>query len=544
MRNESGLSLEKGAVRKNWGGRFPIALGYPNHYSLAMSNLGFQTIYHLLNRDVRVVAERFYLPEKLEAGSQSGAGSRAFEPLLTQESRRPVAETGALIFSISFERDYLNLVTLLQQAGLAPLAKDRDEKQPLVLVGGVTSFINPLPLFPLVDGFLLGEGESQIPVLIETLLEHQSLDRKRLLKELGRVPGFLLADFPVRQTITLPRAEVDSFVPRTFVAGSGAQVFTDTLLVEVNRGCPRGCRFCAAGFVYRPFRNRSLDCLKEAIKAGAEFGFKKVGLVGSALGDYPDLKKLCSWLVEEELSFSFSSLRIDTIDDCLLELLQAGGVKSITIAPEAGSERLRLALRKGLSEEVILAQAARVAAAGIGRLKLYFLIGLPQETEADLEAIVELVKKIKKVMLAARSRRQLNIALNVSINPFVPKPHTPMQWAPFAPLNELKKKQKFLARELRRPGGVEVEMESPVNAAWQALLSRGGPELAPVLIDLASHSSGQTRYLKKILAENTEKLAALDPSHPLPWDFIPQTTPRDFLLREYRKVSELDRYLD
>ena len=520
-KEESCFGLEKGAIRKDWGGRYPIALGYPNSYSLALSNLGFQAIYHLLNRDPRIVAERFYLE-----ASASG-------PLLTQESRRPVSETGVLIFSISFERDYLNLVTLLMQAGLPPLAKDRDADYPLVLVGGVTTFINPLPLFPLVDGFLLGEGESQVPIFVETLVENQYLDRRNLLAKLAQVPGFLLADYPVRQTIALPRAEINSFVPRTFVAGVGTQVFADSLLVEVNRGCPRGCRFCAAGFVYRPFRNRSLGCLKEAIRAGSALGLKRVGLVGSALGDYPDLKSLCSWLVEEGLSFSFSSLRIDTIDDHLLELLQAGGVKSITIAPEAGSERLRQALRKGLSEEVILAQAARMAAAGIGRLKLYFLIGLPGETMADLEAIVDLVEKIKKVMLDARSRRQLNIALNVSINPFIPKPHTPLQWARFAPLDELKKKEKFLARELRRPGGIEIEMESPVNAGWQALLSRGGPELAPILIDLATHPGGQARYLKKILSENTEKLAALDPTQPLPWDFILQTTSRDYLLREY-----------
>ncbi|MEA3348709.1 MAG: radical SAM protein, partial [Pseudomonadota bacterium] len=319
-----------------------------------------------------------------------------------------------------------------------------------------------------------------------------------------------------------------------FVAGAGTQVFADTLLVEVNRGCPRGCRFCAAGFVYRPFRNRSLDCVKQAIQNGVGLNLKKIGLVGSALGDYPDLKSLCAWLVEEGLSFSFSSLRVDTIDDHLLELLQAGGVKSITIAPEAGSERLRQALRKGLSEEVILAQAARMAAAGIGRLKLYFLIGLPGETMADLAAIVDLVGKIKKVMLNARSRRQLNIALNVSINPFIPKAHTPMQWASFASLDELKKKQKFLARELRRPGGIEVEMESPVNAGWQALLSRGGPELAPILIDLATHFGGQARHLKKILSENSEKLAALNPAQPLPWDFISQITSPDYLLCEYR----------
>ncbi|MBN2809303.1 MAG: radical SAM protein [Deltaproteobacteria bacterium] len=535
MHREEIFAPEKGALRKNWGGRLPLALGYPNHYSLAMSNLGFQTVYHLLNRDARVVAERFYLPEKGASGSVPGSEGCSSAPLLTQESRRPVAETRALIFSVSFERDYVSLAALLQMAGLALLAKERNQEQPLVLVGGVTSFINPLPLFPLVDGFLLGEGESQIPIFIETMLAHQHLERDGLLEALSRVPGFLPATYPVRQAITLPRAEVDKFVPRTFVAGAGSQVFGDTLLVEVNRGCPRGCRFCAAGFVYRPFRNRSLECLKAAVRAGIdEFGFNRVGLVGSALGDYPELKELCAWLVQQELQFTFSSLRIDTLDDGLLELLQAGGVKSITIAPEAGSERLRRALRKGLSEAVILAQAERVARAGIGRLKLYFLIGLPEETAADLEAIVELVKKIKQVMLAARSRPQLNIALNVSINPFIPKPHTPLQWAPLAPLAELQKKEKFLARELRRPGGIEIEMESPVSAAWQTLLSRGGPELAQLLIELVNHGGGQSRFLKKVLAEKVDELGPLDPDQPLPWDFIGQSTGRDFLLYEHR----------
>jgi len=210
--------------------------------------------------------------------------------------------------------------------------------------------------------------------------------------------------------------------------------------------------------------------VKEAIKSGvSQFNFRRVGLVGSALGDYPDLHELCAWLTETGLSFSFSSIRIDAIDDRLLDLMIAGGVKSITIAPEAGSESLRRALHKNLSHEVILSQAARVAAAGIGRLKLYFLIGLPGERESDLVAIVELVKEIRQVMLAARKIKQLNIALSVSINPFVPKPQTPMQWSAFAPVKELKKRQKFLLKELSRIGGVNIEMESPVSAAWKTI---------------------------------------------------------------------------
>ena len=530
MRKESNLSLEKGAFHKDWGGRFPIALGYPNHYALAMSNLGFQTIYYLLNQDPRIVAERFYLDD-------AGRLNKVF-PLLTQESCRPVTDARIIIFSVSFERDYVNLVTQLKQAGLPALAKDRDENHPLVLAGGVTTFINPLPLFPFVDGFLLGEGETQIPVFAETLLAAQDLDRSSLLSRLTRVPGFIRSEFPGAGGVALPRALSAELVPRTFVAAHGDGIFSDTLLLEVNRGCPRGCRFCAAGFVYRPFRNHPLEALKKSIKEGlAEFGFKRVGLVGSALGDHPELKKLCRWLIAEGLSFSFSSIRIDAIDDQLLALMLAGGVKSITIAPEAGSESLRRALRKNLTRELILAQAARVAQAGIGRLKLYFLMGLPGEKESDLTAIVELVKDIRQVMLDKRKLKQLNIALSVSLNPFVPKPQTPMQWAPFAPVKELKRKQKFLLKELNRIGGINVEMESPVNAAWQALLSRGGPELTSYLLELAAQPDDCGRRIKELVAENRAGLEALDfaSAAALPWDFLEHSTDSAYLKKEFGK---------
>ena len=515
---------ERGVVVKDWGGRFPVALGYPNTYSVGMSNLGFQSVYQLLNRDSCIVAERFFLDGEV-------AGGR----LRTIESRRPVNAAGLIVFSVSFEYDYVNLAAMLIRAGLEPLAADRNENDPPVLVGGVVSFINPRPLFPLVDGFLTGEAEAQAAVLGDVLARNSGVDRDRLLAELASVPGFFSPAKPETGRVVPPRARVDDFVPVNFITSPRSRVFPGTLLVEVNRGCPRGCRFCAAGFVYRPFRNRRLEVLQAAIRRGiGQSGFHRVGLVGSALGDFPELKSLCAWLVAEGLEFAFSSLRVDVLDEELLELLREGGVRTITIAPEAGSERLRRVLRKNLDEELILERAALVAAAGIGHLKLYFLFGLPGETMADIEAIVELVKEIRRVMLEARCRPQLNISLSVSLNPFIPKPHTPLQWAPFAELDELKRKEAFLTRELRRCGGVEIECENRFQAAWQALLSRGGEELAPAIMELAAETGGRARRIRALVREHREKLKARDLTSELPWAFIEQATPVDFLRREYR----------
>ncbi len=529
---------EQGAIVKEWGGRYPVVLGYPNVYPVAMANLGFQAIYSLLNADDRVVAERFVLDPAAVPAS----------PLRTLESGRLLPEARVIIFSVSFESDYLHVVRMLRQAGLEPLAADRGDSDPLVLAGGVATLINPLPLLPFVDAFLLGEGEVQIPPLLDCLREREGAEKKTTLAGLRALPGVMVPAFDCPVPDGIPEREVDiavcgdldAFVPRSTVtpAGAGRRTLVADYLLEINRGCPRGCHFCAAGFVYRPFRNRSLACLQAVMGEAVAAGYRHFGLVGSALGDFPALKDLCRWLLARRVAFSPASLRADCLDEELAALLRAGGARSLTIAPEAGSLRLRRLVNKTLTEEQMLTAARLAASQEIYQLKLYFLYGLPGEEASDLEALVALVGRLRREMLAARRSRQASVRLTVSINPFIPKPHTPMQWFPFAPLPDLRRRQSFLRRELGKIGNVRVEMESLTAAAWQAILSRGGPRTGLLLLRLAA-AGPDRRRLRLLVRENLPLLAARVPGESLPWSFMRYPVTVDRLRTIQEKISEI-----
>ncbi len=528
--------FERGAIVKDWGGRYPVALGYPNHYPVAMGNLGFLSMYAILNAHPRVVAERFFLPPADKGKDQ---------PVLTLESGRPLRDVRLILFSISFERDYLHVLELLRRSGLAVPAKNRRPSDPLVMAGGVATFINPLPLSPFVDAFLLGEGEEQVPRVMELLLAGRQLEKPELLSSLAAVPGvYLPGGEDGKSAGKIPPVEIphcsdlDRFVPASVVTTSGSpNPLSASYLVEVNRGCPRGCRFCAAGFVYRPFRNRSLSRFQSTFTAALASGYRHFGLVGSALGDYPQLKELCSWLVRQEAAFSPASLRVDCLDAELLELLLAGGAKTLTVAPEAGSSRLRRLIHKQLDEEQILTAARLAAAAGIYQLKLYFLMGLPTEEREDLEAICRLVGRIRTVMLDHRQSRRKSVQLTVSVNPFIPKPHTPMQWAPFAGLQTLQTRQKYLLKLLRSLGGVKVEMENARDAAWQALLSRGDWQTGRLLQAMVEDPGAQRRLMREAIKSADRSFSFRSLSSPLPWSFLQHATPAAVLMDMGRHFS-------
>jgi radical SAM superfamily enzyme YgiQ (UPF0313 family) len=551
-RSQQWLADETGTITKDWGGKIPIALVYPNRYFLGMSNLGFQTVYHRLNRLPNVVCERVFLPESEDmAAANSGTGP------LSVETQRPLADFQIVAFSVAFENDYANLVHLLQLGKLNPQSSRRHQHEPLVVAGGVATFLNPEPIAPFIDIFLLGEAENLLDEFINTWQELQQNDASReeqLTYIAERVSGAYapslfsvendghgrLTSFEPR--IDIPRkipvraAAIDGEVPLTSLISTPHTEFADTTLVEIGRGCGRGCRFCAAGFVYRPVRyQRGNEVVQTALE-----GFQpdsKVGLLSSAVSDHPDIDAICLQLRQAGARLSVSSLRADSVTPAMLEALYESGLQTVAIAPEAGSERLRQAINKDLTEEQILSAVSAIIGAGILNLRLYFMVGLPTETEEDVAAIIQLVKSIKHQQLViARGKKRLG-TLTLSVNSFVPKPFTPFQWVPFFDLSVLKNRIKKIKRALGRVANVRVHADVPRWAYIQALLSRGDRRLAPLLTTVSKNGGNWPKAIKTVnINPDFYVYRERDREELFPWDFIDHGVSKDYLWHEYQQA--------
>jgi len=531
------LNAEIGTIRKREAA-VRVALVYPNHYAPAMSNLGFQTVYRLVNRIEPVSCERVFLPES------------ASDDPASLESAAPLQNFDVVAFSISFENDYPNVLRILQQAGIPLQSVERSAGHPLVIAGGVACMLNPEPLAPFCDAFLLGEAETMLADFFAILAEFGSkagVDRRALLRTCARrVPGYspdgTLSDFE-------PVADVPATVERTYLQNLDAvstcsavvtphTTFDRTFLIEVGRGCPHGCRFCSAGFVYRPPRFRPLSQLQRCMLQGSQTT-DRIGLVGAAVSDLPAIRELCGQALENQVRLSFSSLRADALDAALLEVLRRSRVKTATIAPDAGSERLRRVINKGIDEETILRAVEILVTEGIPNLKLYFMVGLPTETEADVQAIVELSKRIKHTFLrVSRDRRRIG-EITLSLNCFVPKPVTPFQWVAMNDGAMLKQKLRQVREGLKKTANVRVHADVPRWANLQALLSRGDRRVADIL--LLAHSNGwnwpqtfkETPHNPHFYIGRTRP-----PEEIFPWDFIDHGVTKSFLLKEYRKALQ------
>ncbi|MBI2865055.1 MAG: radical SAM protein [Chloroflexi bacterium] len=479
-------------IIKDWGGRLPIALAYPNSYYLGMSSLGYQTVYGMLNGFPEVVCERLFLegvsgprhgdrPERNRRPRSDMVSEAGARHALSLESQREVREFAVVAFSISFELDYFNVVEMLRRSGIPLLARDRGEGDPLVMAGGPCVFANPAPIVPFFDFLVVGEGEPVIPALVVTLHATRHEKRAVVLAELAKLPGIYVGGLSAEPVRRVWARDLDSFATTSVVYSSETEL-GDMHLVEIARGCGRACRFCLAGYAFRPVRYRSVQSILSAAEAG--FGFRRrVGLVAAATSDHPEIDELATGLRRMGVSIAVSSLRLNPLSESLLRALVEGGTRTITFAPEAGSERLRGLINKQVAEDDVFRGVEMAAGLGAKQLKLYFMVGLPTETDDDVQEIVDLTLSCKERF--ERKRRGGRFTVNVT--PFVPKAGTPFQWEPVAAPEDIRRRLTTIQAGLRR-AGIEVRAESVDWGVVQAVLSRGDHRLAGVLASMPDSS--------------------------------------------------------
>ena len=545
------LAKERGAVKKDWGGKISVALIYPNYYRIGMSNLGFQSVYGILNENPAIVAERVFLPEQEELLLYR----RTNNTLLSVESQAPLQKFDFLAFSLSFQNDYPNVLTILDLSKIPLMCKDRAENYPLIIAGGVTTFMNPEPLASFIDCFLIGEGEVIVKKFFDAYLDFQlsTVNKEETLRVLGSVvegvycPSFYKVTYREDGSIGSFDTLISSIPSRVKavkqVAFNGplcqskiitpSTEFSDTILVELNRGCGAGCRFCAAGYVYRPPRIIEEKNIFSSFESILDEN-TRVGLVSPSATDVPWIERLTSTILERGGDFSVSSFRADSLTTDLLKNIKKSSQKTLTFAPEAGSERLRMAINKKLTTEEILEAIIRIARTGFFHIKLYFIIGLPTETREDVKDIIGLVKSIRHHLIKESKGRKRVGRIRLSINCLVPKPFTPFQWFPMDTVDSLKEKQKIIKGALSDVGGVEVSFDVPKWAYVQTLLSMGDRRVGRML--LTTHTNkGDWKATFRSSDVNPDFFVyrPKDLNEQLPWDFIDHGIKKSYLKEEY-----------
>ena len=479
-----------------------VALIFPDVYDLGMSNLGLAILYDLLNRREDVLAERVYTPWPDMEAKMREAGL----PLYALESRRELRDFDLLGFSLPYEQLYTNVLTVLDMAHIPLLSVERDESYPLVCAGGNAVF-NPEPMADFIDFFVMGEGEDVIIEIIQAMREVEHADRETQLRRLARIPGVYAPRF-YSFSYYEPDGTISNIEP--LVEEAERQVvkritplmpppvtrfvvpFVDVVFnrasIEIQRGCTRGCRFCQAGMVFRPVRERSLEELLETVdKIMADTGHEEIGLLSLSSSDYtqigPLVKAISEKYGDQALNISLPSLRIESFSADLLEMLQGSRKSSFTFAPEAATDRMRQVINKYISTEDLLQTAEEVYSRGWRLIKLYFMIGQPMETDEDVIAIARLAKQVVAI---GRKYHGGKARVRVGVSTFVPKPHTPFQWATLAPLEEIRRKQNLMKQEFGAKGsglarGVIFDWNEPEESLMEAFLARGDRRLGAVI---------------------------------------------------------------
>ncbi|MBN1328646.1 MAG: radical SAM protein [Candidatus Heimdallarchaeota archaeon] len=504
---------EINAVKKDLSTiKLKIAFCYPNIYRAGMASLGLQLIYQLWNSYEEVACERSFLPIK-----------EIVEPY-TLESDRPLREMDVIAFTMQYEDDYTNILRILERSHIPLETKERDERHPLIIAGGPCAQSNPVPMAPFMDAFMVGDLEPVNDQLIkEGLLEQTS--RENRLKTLDSFDWIWVPSLTRDKTVRFaPKGDINDYfyptkqiIPQLEEDDPWYGAFGKTFMLEVVRGCNRGCSFCLTGKINRPRRGRTLQKLQELYREGVkECQVNKISTIGSGISDYKDLEKLCQSIIDDELIFSLPAIRADRITENLVNLLVQSGQKTITTAPEAGTEELRKQICKEVSDQEIYDAMTIANNGGLSRVKTYFILGLPEETENDVKAIANLGENI-----SSRNKRIRKIRLSAGY--FIPKPRTVYQDQSIFPLNELQARGKLLMKLTKKIPKVECEIANPKWARIQTILSLSGEEISMPLKLVAKLGGGLGDWRRALnefnlkiedLAEKREKLTEY------PWDFI------------------------
>ncbi len=555
------LSSERGAIRKR-SFSLRVALGFPNSYDVGMSNLGYQTVYRLLNQMEGVVCERFFaeLLDKMP-------GISAPQGVKTLESNLNIRSFDIVAFSISFELDYLNVLKLLRASGIPLRSSQRSGREPLIIAGGVATTLNPETTADFFDCLLIGEAEDALEDFIETYLQSAKAGflKKETLLKLGKIKGVYVPQFydiahdeggkvkkrKIKRGVfeLIERRKADVGKIETFSPISSSHFhFKNSLLVEVGRGCARGCSFCAAGYIYRPCRFHD----KESVLTQVENHLgenRHVGLVGSLISDHPDLENICSDLYKRGLEIGVSSFRVDKISSNLLEILVKCGLKTLTIAPEVGTEKMWKIINKNVSRQDVLTSVKIAREACIDNLKLYFIIGLPFEEEPDIEGIIDLIHQIHEIYMKPSSSTGRGHStrggvcgtkrIALSINPFIPKPHTPFQWAAMNREKELKSKIKKLETGVRNLKGVRFDKKSTRQAILQGILSVGNRRVGEALFYHIQEDLTLSQAWRKAGVDvNAIIFEERDLDSPLPWDIVDSSIDKELLKRKFQQAKK------
>ena len=544
------LQKEEGYYIFPPGARSRFALVYPNSYHVGMSNLGLHIIYDILNRRRDTACERFFLPEKKEMAEYE----RTRTPLLSLETQTPLNEFSVVGFIVSFEMDYFHVLDILAAGRVPLIASDRGERDPIVVAGGPCATFNPEPLALFVDVFIIGEGEETIERFMDAFYAAiaEKCSRPELLRRLAGIPGVYVPSLytPVYaetgEITALQPAKgapvqvdrqwvknLDEYPAHTVIVTPDTEF--DLYLIETARGCGRHCRFCMAGYCFRRPRIRSRKVLKDEILAARSYQ-KRIGLMGAAISDYPEIDELCGDILTAGLPMSVASFRVDSVTAALMDSLIRSGMKTLTMAPEAGSDRMRAAINKGITEEHLWRALDMGIAAGLRHYRLYLMIGLPGETAEDIEAIVSLAIRLKEYLENKGNKGTLTL----SVNPFVPKPFTPFQWLPMMDKAAVEAELRQLRQGLKRRRGIEILTEPLKSAYTQGVLARGDRRLGAAL-KTAHEMGGAGAFFRamKACALTAEFYLYRERSKDevFPWDVLDMGIERRYLWEELQKAQ-------